>query len=142
MDGRDQPQQPRQRRRAASATTTPPACTTPTSLRAYRDYDDRWALAFLLEDIGQLAALLGEPRAGLASSSARRTGCATRSARRDHPALEEQLEAQLAGGADALDAAAYEAPERRGRELDSAAAIELALAFCENPRLNAARPVS
>ena len=27
------------------------------SLRAYRDYDDRWALAFLLEDIGILAAL-------------------------------------------------------------------------------------
>ena len=30
------------------------------SLRAYREYDDKWALAFLVEDIGQLAALCGD----------------------------------------------------------------------------------
>ena len=31
------------------------------SLRAYREYDDKWALAFLVEDIGQLAAMSGQP---------------------------------------------------------------------------------
>ena len=102
------------------------------SLRAYRDYDDKWALAFLLEDIGQLAVLLGEPRQALelvgAADRLRDEIGAPRS-----PGLEEQLETQLAGGADTLDSGAYEASRTRGRDLDSAAAIQLALAFCETP---------
>ena len=50
LDGRDRPEQPRQRRarpRRSPAARSHYAA----SLRAYRDYDDRWAIAYLLEDI-------------------------------------------------------------------------------------------
>ena len=50
------------------------------SLRAYRDYDDRWALAFLLEDIGILAALGGDARIGARTDRRRR--CVARGDRR------------------------------------------------------------
>ena len=80
------------------------------SLRAYRDYDDRWALAFLLEDIGVLAALtrrreralelvgapdalrdaIGAPRAPRSrrssTSSSRRPARAAAASRRRRPA--------------------------------------------------------
>ena len=51
------------------------------SLRAYREYDDKWALAFLVEDIGQLAAMTR--RAGARLRARRRRGRAPRGDR--HP---------------------------------------------------------
>ena len=75
------PQQPRQRDPRPRRLRAPRSGTTRTSLRAYRDYDDRWALAFLLEDIGQLAALSGDAGARVRARRRRR-----RAARRDRRA--------------------------------------------------------
>ena len=115
LDGRDQPQQPRQRDARARRLRRGAASTTPTACAAYRDYDDRWALAFLLEDIGILAALSGERRP--------RSSCRRAPKLREEigapraPALEEELAAALADARAALgDAAAEEAPAR-GRAL-------------------------
>ena len=102
------------------------------SLRAYRDYDDRWALAFLLEDIGQLAALTGQAERAFelvgAADSLRAQIGAPRA-----PALEAELEAQLAPARASLDTEAREAAQLRGRELDASEAIERAAAFCAAP---------
>ena len=42
------------------------------SLRAYRDYDDKWAMAFLLEDVASLAAIAGDVRARARADRRRR----------------------------------------------------------------------
>jgi class 3 adenylate cyclase/tetratricopeptide (TPR) repeat protein len=99
------------------------------SLRAYRDYDDRWSLTFLLEDIGVLAALVGDTRCALeligAADALREAIGAPRA-----PSLEKEIETQLAVGVASLsdeDRAAYRA---RGRSLDPAAGVDRALALC------------
>ena len=65
------------------------------SLRAYRDYDDRWALAFLLEDIGVLAALSGDAPPALeligAADALRESIGAPRA-----PSLDEEIREQMA----------------------------------------------
>jgi len=100
------------------------------SLRAYRDYDDRWAVAFLLEDIGILAALCGDAPAALevlGAADALREGIGAPRA----PSLEEEIAAQMASCIAALSEEAREALRARGRELGLSAAIERALALCE-----------
>ena len=103
LDGRDRAQQPRQRRAASSATIDAARADYAASLRAYRDYDDRWALAFLLEDIGVLAALAGD-----SADAIRLVGAAL--ALREEigaprpPALEEELETAFAAARAALGA--------------------------------------
>ena len=99
------------------------------SLQAYRDYDDAWAMAFLLEDIGQLAAQLDEPELALqlvgAADTLREEIGAPRA-----PALEQQLEEQLAQGTEVLGVEGQTAARSRGRALGPVGALELALAFC------------
>ena len=100
------------------------------SLRAYREYDDAWAMAYLLEDIGLLASLRDDAELALelvgAADTLREEIHAPRA-----PALEEQLEAQLAQGAGALDVERRQAARNRGRARGQLAAFEVALAFCE-----------
>ena len=99
------------------------------SLQAYRDYDDAWAMAFLLEDIGQLAAQLDEPELALelvgAADTLREEIGAPRA-----PALEQQLEEQLAQGTEVLGVEGRTAARSRGHALGPVGALELALAFC------------
>jgi tetratricopeptide (TPR) repeat protein len=99
------------------------------SLRAYRDYDDKWAAAFLLEDIAMLAALVGEPARALelvgAADRLREEIGTPRS-----PALAESLDEALRAAREYLGDEA-EAAGRRGRELVTSAAIDLAVAFCD-----------
>ena len=82
VDGGDQPQQPRQRRRAGSATTRRPAVTTRRASARTATTTTRWAMAFLLEDIGAARRHARRARAGASSSSAPPTRCARRSALR------------------------------------------------------------
>ena len=100
------------------------------SLRAYRAYDDRWALAFLLEDIGILAALGGDAPSALelmgAADAMREAIGAPRA-----PSLEKEIEQQLAPAVSALSEQDRLAHRARGRSLDLAAAVEFALALCE-----------
>ena len=107
------------------------------SLRAYRDYDDRWALAFLLEDIGILAALRGDARSGLeligAADASRDAIGASRA-----PSLEEEIREQIAPAAAALSAHDRLTCRERGRSLDLAAAIDHALAVCERTATDSA----
>ncbi len=100
------------------------------SLRAYRDYDDRWALAFLLEDIGILAALAGDARSALellgAADASREAIGAPRA-----PSLEQEIGLQIAPAVTALSEQERLAQRMRGRSLDLSAAVEHALALCE-----------
>ena len=100
------------------------------SLRAYRAYDDRWALAFLLEDIGILAALDGDARSALellgAADALREAIGAPRA-----PSLEEEIREQMAPAVATLSEHDRLACRERGRSLDLAAAVDHALALCE-----------
>jgi tetratricopeptide (TPR) repeat protein len=99
------------------------------SLRAFRDYDDQWALAFLLEDVAVLAALEGRPEPALellGAADALRD--ATGSPRGD--ALENEIDRRLQAVYATLGERA--STERaRGAALDLPAALDLALAVCD-----------
>ena len=99
------------------------------SLRAYREYDDRWALAFLLEDIGQLAALRGDGARAFelvgAADTLRDEIGTPRS-----PALEEELERALAPARRSIGGVAAAAALARGRGLALPEMFELALDAC------------
>ena len=99
------------------------------SLRAYREYDDRWALAFLLEDVGVLAALRGDAASALeligATDAIREAIGAPRA-----PSLAQELQQQVAAATTGIPEGEREASRARGRALDLHAAIERALAVC------------
>ena len=131
LDGRHLPQQPRQRDARPRRLRRRPASHYADSLRAYRDYDDRWAMAFLLEDIGVLAALVRR-RADrrfelIGAADALRDAIGTPRA----PTLEQELESQLDAAATDLSADERSALRARGRSLDLAAGVALALELCE-----------
>ena len=84
------------------------------SLRAFRDYDDRWALAFLLEDIGILAALEGDaPSALLLLGAADAMREAIGSPRA--PSYEEEIATQMARVSPRCPSASSETPGARPR---------------------------
>ena len=101
------------------------------SLRAYHDYDDRWALAFLLEDIGVLAALTGDAASALelvgAADALRDAIGAPRA-----PALEQEMQRQLADGVAGLTDNDRTARREHGRTLDIAGAVICALGVCDS----------
>jgi tetratricopeptide (TPR) repeat protein len=98
------------------------------SLEAYRDYGDRWAMAFLVEDIAQLAASVGEAERAVELVAAAESLRASIGAPRS-PALADELAASLAPAHAALGARA-DAIAERGRALDLAGTVALALATC------------
>jgi tetratricopeptide (TPR) repeat protein len=98
------------------------------SLRTYRDYDDRWALAFLLEDVAVLATLEGGAEQALELLGAADTlRAATGSPRGE--ALEAELDRRLQAARDTLGEAANET-RGRGARLDLDAAVQVALDVC------------
>ena len=99
------------------------------ALEAYRDYDDRWAMAFLLEDMGILAALGGDAAAAHeALGVAERMRGEIDSPRA--PALDEELGAALAEARAALGEESAEAALARGRTMDADAVEELGRRIC------------
>lgn len=101
------------------------------SAEAYLAYGDRWAAAFLLEDISMLAATENRPSVALEM-----LGAADRMRQEIDTPRSEALEAELQrwvvesspgldGGSDA---------RQRGRAMDLVAALTAALAFCREPR--------
>ncbi len=100
------------------------------SLRAFRDYDDRWALAFLLEDVGILAALDGDAPCALelvgAADALREAIGAPRA-----PAYDEEIAKELAACIASITESEGVAHRARGRALVLTAAIDHALALCE-----------
>jgi hypothetical protein len=100
------------------------------SLRAFQGYGDRYAIAFLLEDIGVLAASVGDARSALelmGVADALREAIGTPRA----PSLEEELDAALGSAVANTSAAERMAHRERGRSLELNAAIALAQRFCE-----------
>jgi hypothetical protein len=99
------------------------------SLDAYEDYDDRWAMAFLLEDIGALAADAGAADVALelagAADRLREEIGAARS-----PALEEGLADRLGPAVEILGAESAEEARSRGQARDLEVTIEMARRFC------------
>jgi class 3 adenylate cyclase len=100
------------------------------SLRAYRAYDDRWALGFLLEDV---AVLLG--RAGSSETAFELLGAAealrAETGTPRGPSLEAELAEELRDARAAIgDEAAAQAVER-GRRMGLDAALDLALDVTE-----------
>ncbi len=100
------------------------------SLSAYRRCGDNWAMAYLLEDIAQLAAKLAEPERALELVGAADTLRDEIGAPRA-PALERQLEAQLAASTARIGPDDRAAWRRLGRALGTGEAFDMALAFCE-----------
>ena len=102
------------------------------SLRAHREYDDRWALAFLLEDIGVLAASMADLAAALelfgAADALRDAIGAPRG-----PSLAQDIDRCIESSAASFSDAERAAHRSRGRALDASAAAARALAFCEDP---------
>ena len=102
------------------------------SLRAYRDYDDKWAMAFLLEDVASLAALAGEFEPALelvgAADRMREEIGSPRG-----PALDAELDRRLQAAHDALGDEAADAIRTRGAGLGLPEALDAALAFCASP---------
>jgi hypothetical protein len=95
-------------------------------LNAHRQHDDRWALAFLLEDVSRLAALTGEPVRALellgAADGLREQIGAPRAA-----ALEQEIASDLDPATAAIGPQECADARARGRELDASAAIDAAL---------------
>jgi hypothetical protein len=94
------------------------------SLETYRQLDDRWGLAFLLEDIALLAVRAGDPAAGL-----RMLGAADR-VRADNelpraPGHERELSAEIEPARAALGTVAERAVSE-GRDWGFATAIDAA----------------
>ena len=128
LDGRDQPQQPRQRDARRSATTPTARAHYADSLRVYRDYDDQWALAFLLEDVALLAALTGR------SATRARAARGVESLREEigsprAPSFQAELDEQLAPARLQLGPAG-DAALSRGRALTLDQAVSVALELC------------
>jgi hypothetical protein len=98
------------------------------ALRVYREYDDRWALAFLLEDIAQLAA------AGAAATALQLLGAADRMrADIDAPraeSRERELADALTPGKTGMTAEQLDRARATGRTLGTRAAVEVAVKFC------------
>ena len=112
------------------------------SLRRFASWDDRWALAILLEDVALLAASTGDhPRAITLVEAA--------SALRDEigasqgDALKDELRTRLAPSIAALTDADDEAARSAGRTLGLSGAVQLALYVCgEGPtRYQVQRPI-
>jgi tetratricopeptide (TPR) repeat protein len=100
------------------------------SLRAFRGYNDRYAMAFLLEDIGILAALTSDGPSALeliGAADAFREAIGTPRA----PSLAAQIESQLAEVVATLSEHERIALRARGRALDLSTAVDKALALCE-----------
>jgi tetratricopeptide (TPR) repeat protein len=99
------------------------------SLQAYRAYGDKWATAFLLEDVGALAAAVGEYEHALelvgAADRMREEIGSPRS-----PALEAELTRVLETAAAALGKDFAEAVRTRGAGLGLEEAVEAAVAVC------------
>jgi tetratricopeptide (TPR) repeat protein len=100
-----------------------------TGLRTNRDLDDRWALGFLLEDVAILAAQTGEPERAFTLLGAAETLRAETGTPRG-PSLEEELASHLAAAREEVGSEAAAAAVARGRTTDLAAALDLALAVC------------
>jgi predicted ATPase/class 3 adenylate cyclase len=100
------------------------------ALRTYRDVDDRWAMAFLLEDIGLLAILNERAVDGIALLGAAETIREEIGSPRGD-ALEDELRLACEPARQALGAAETDAALMRGRSLDLATAIDLAISICE-----------
>ena len=98
------------------------------SLEAYRDYDDKWAMAFLIEDIAVLASVVGESERALMMLGAAETLREAIGAPRS-PSLAEGLEGSTAPAKAALGEHAAAAVSA-GRALDQAQMVALALEFC------------
>ena len=100
------------------------------SLRAYLAYDDRWALAFVLEDIAILAALCKDGPAALellgAADALREAIGAPRA-----PSLVKAIDGQLAAAGIGLSDAERQEYRAYGHSLETGAALEHAMAFCE-----------
>jgi len=100
------------------------------SLRAYREYNDRWALAFLVEDIAVLAALSADAPAALellgAADALREAIGSPRAISLEH---EIALYIDLAASGISHDERQALLATGRARDLD--AALDLALAQCE-----------
>jgi len=99
------------------------------SLRAYRDYDDRWSLTFLFEDIGVLAGRSGDAPSALelvgAADALREAIGAPRA-----PSTEKEIKTQLAAAVAALSEEDQVACRARGRALELSAAVERAVEVC------------
>ena len=118
-------------RRAGSATFDAAQHHYAESLRAYREYDDKWALAFLVEDIGQLAAMCSEPARAfelVGAADTLREEIGTPRA----PGSEEGLERHLAPARAALGEAAAAEARDRGRALALPEVYELAFGACDS----------
>jgi tetratricopeptide (TPR) repeat protein len=97
-------------------------------LQAHREHDDKWALAFLLEDVSRLAALADEPvlaleLLGAADALHEQTG-APRSA-----ALDQEIAADTEPAVSSLTADQRTSARQRGRTFDPARAIDAALSL-------------
>jgi tetratricopeptide (TPR) repeat protein len=99
------------------------------SLRSCREYDDKWTLAFLLEDIAMLAAAAGEVCAALELVAAVDTLRASIDAPRA-PALANEIDAQLAATLRGLPEAEREACRAKGRGLELPDVLTLAISLC------------
>ena len=99
------------------------------SLRAYRDYDDKWAMAFLIEDIAVLAASIGRGEEAFELLGAAETLRESIGSPRAG-ALEEELAAQLAGARASIGPDVAHAAVTRGRARDLEATVDLGLAVC------------
>ena len=89
-------------------------------------------MAFLLEDIGVLAALSGDSATAfelMGTADALRDAIGTPRA----PTLEQELQSQLDAAATDLADDERAALRARGRSLDLAAGVALALELCERP---------
>jgi hypothetical protein len=100
------------------------------SLRGCVEYDDKWTLAFLLEDIAMLAAAAGEGCAALQLIAAVDALRASIDAPRA-PALAKEIDAQLAASVSGLPEAERDACRTKGRVLQLAEALTLAISLCE-----------
>jgi tetratricopeptide (TPR) repeat protein len=99
------------------------------SLRSCREYDDKWTLAFLIEDIGVLMAKTGDGYAALQLIAAVDTLRAAIDAPRA-PALGREIEEQLAPAIAELSDDQRDECRAHGAGLDLDGAIGLAFSHC------------
>jgi hypothetical protein len=109
------------------------------ALRTYRDVDDRWAMAFLLEDIGLLAIQNERALDGITLLGAAETIRLDIGSPRGE-ALDDELRTRSEGARQALGVEQTDAALARGRSLELTAAIELAESIC-GPRDATETPV-
>ena len=99
---------------------------------AHHKFDDRWSLAFLLEDVGMLAAMEGDVPSALelmGAADALREGSKVPRP----PSRQEEIDNELAAAAGGMSEHEREMLRGYGKSLDLPAAVEHALAFCEEP---------